>query len=77
MRGFCSKCGRELGGAFRPLLWQCTKCRMILCEDCTPEKRVGLVVKKPVCRDCLLELVEGGVRVAPAEGWLKRAAHVW
>ena len=73
MRGFCSKCGRQIGGAFRPLLWQCPKCRVILCEDCTPERRVGLIFKKPVCPECLLELVEGGVRVAAAGGWSKKA----
>ncbi len=44
----------------------CPKCRMVLCDGCCPEKRVGLVFKKPVCPDCLLELVEGGFYVTAA-----------
>ncbi|MDG7006891.1 MAG: hypothetical protein JRN06_01455 [Nitrososphaerota archaeon] len=77
MRGYCSECGRQVGGAFRPLLWQCPKCRMILCEDCTPEKRVGLILKKPACPECLLELAEGGPKAAAAEGRVKRATRFW
>ncbi|MDG6990295.1 MAG: hypothetical protein JRM99_02605 [Nitrososphaerota archaeon] len=61
MRGFCSRCGKEAGGIFRPRLWQCPKCRMVLCEKCTPSKKVGVVFRKPVCPDCLLELAEGGL----------------
>jgi hypothetical protein len=34
---------------------------MVVCQDCTPAKKVGLLFKKPVCPDCLLELVEGGL----------------
>jgi len=41
---------------------------MVLCDDCTPVKKVGLIFKKPVCPDCQLELVEGGLKVVPAEG---------
>ena len=52
------------GGAFRPLLWHCPKCRRVLCEKCTPGKKVGLIFKKPVCPDCLLELSEGGINSA-------------
>ena len=63
MRGFCSRCGRQAGGAFRPLLWQCPKCRVVICDDCTPAKRVGVLFKKPVCPNCLIELAEGGLKV--------------
>lgn len=61
LRGFCSRCGREAGGFLRPQLWLCPKCRMALCEDCTPDRKVGWMFKKPVCPDCLLELAEGGI----------------
>ena len=61
VRGFCSRCGRETGGLFRPRLWQCPKCKVVICEECTPERKVGLIFKKPVCPDCLIELVGDGV----------------
>jgi hypothetical protein len=66
VRGFCSRCGREIGGFLKPRLWMCPKCRMVICDGCLPEKRVGLVFKKPVCPDCLLELAEGGFYVTGA-----------
>jgi hypothetical protein len=34
---------------------------MVVCQNCTPTRKVGLFFKKPVCPDCLLELVEGGI----------------
>ncbi|MDG7011415.1 MAG: hypothetical protein JRN57_04775 [Nitrososphaerota archaeon] len=68
MRGFCSRCGRQVGGLFRPVIWQCPKCREVLCQGCTPPKKVGLIFKKPVCPGCLLELVEGGVDPTRAKG---------
>ena len=61
VRGFCARCGKAAGGFLSPRLWQCPKCRMVLCDGCTPDKKVGLIFKKPVCPDCLLELVEGGI----------------
>jgi hypothetical protein len=62
LRGFCARCGRQIGGLFRPATWQCPRCKVILCENCCPDKRVGLIFKKPVCPDCLTELAEGGIQ---------------
>ena len=76
MRGFCSRCGRQAGGAFRPRLWQCPKCWKVYCDDCTPDKKVGLIFKKPVCPECLLELVEGGLAARRAEGWARRSLRL-
>jgi hypothetical protein len=66
LRGFCSRCGIRVGGLFRPTAWQCPRCRALLCEGCCPNKKVGLIFKKPVCPECLTELVEGGIEARPA-----------
>ena len=63
VRGFCARCGREAGGLFSARLWQCPKCRVAICDACVPDKRVGVIFKKPGCPDCLLELIEGGIYV--------------
>lgn len=60
----------------RPVLWQCPKCRMVLCPDCLPGRKVGLIFKKPVCPDCSIELVEGGIRFDSSRGWLS-GLHLW
>lgn len=72
MRGFCSRCGKQVGGALKPQLWQCPKCRAVLCADCTSAKRVGLLFKKPVCPDCLLELAEGGLASFATRAYSRR-----
>ncbi|HVP22579.1 MAG TPA: hypothetical protein VMS77_01550 [Conexivisphaerales archaeon] len=54
VRGFCSKCGRQVGGFGKPAAWQCPRCEKLFCADCGP--KVGLVFKKPACPDCGIEM---------------------
>jgi hypothetical protein len=54
VRGFCSVCGKEVGGFLKPPAWQCPRCKKIFCADCCP--KVGLVFKKPACPECGIEL---------------------
>lgn len=58
MRGFCFRCGREVGGLFKPESWRCSECRHLYCERCAKD-RVGLVFKKPVCPECRVEMRAG------------------
>jgi len=58
--GFCSRCGKEIGGIFKPLLWQCPTCRKIWCEKC-PKQKIGRLFKKLVCPECHIEMQEGGL----------------
>jgi hypothetical protein len=58
--GFCSRCGREIGGLFKPVLWQCPTCRKIWCEKC-PKQKIGRLFKKLVCPECHIEMQEGGL----------------
>lgn len=58
--GFCSRCGRQIGGLFRPELWQCPNCGKIWCESC-PKEKVGRAFKKLACPDCRIEMQEGGL----------------
>lgn len=68
VRGFCSRCHKEVGSFFRPL-WQCPECRKIFCEEC-PKKRVGWWgFKKPACPDCMIEMKEGGL---PKAQWSRQ-----
>lgn len=60
VRGFCSRCGKQIGGFLRPPLWQCPTCWKIWCERC-PKKRVGRLSKKLVCPECGIEMREGGL----------------
>lgn len=53
-RGFCAKCGREVGSFLKPTGWQCPRCQKVFCEACCP--KVGLLFKKPACPDCGIEL---------------------
>ena len=46
-------------------MWQCPTCRKLFCLDCCPE-RVGRWFKKPVCPECKIELVGGGLLVRAA-----------
>src|SRR3989442_13443327 len=57
VRGFCTKCGREVGGWFKAPAWQCPRCRGLYCERC-PKRTVGRWFKKPVCPECRIELAE-------------------
>jgi len=54
-RGFCFKCGKEIGGFLRPPSWRCAGCGHLYCERCAKE-RVGLVFKKPACPECKVEM---------------------
>jgi hypothetical protein len=58
--GYCAKFGRQIGGFFRPPLWQCPTCRKIWCESC-PKRKIGRVFKKFVCPECNIEMQEGGL----------------
>jgi hypothetical protein len=58
--GYCAKCKKEIGGFFRPPLWQCPTCWKIWCEDC-PKDKVGRFFKKLVCPECRIEMREGGL----------------
>ncbi|MGA2309383.1 MAG: hypothetical protein ABSG57_07535 [Candidatus Bathyarchaeia archaeon] len=53
VRGFCGKCGKEIGGFMKPAAWQCPSCKKVYCEACCP--KVGLVFKKPACPNCGVE----------------------
>lgn len=53
-RGFCAKCGREVGSFPKPAAWQCPRCQRVFCQACCP--KVGVVFKKPACPDCGIEL---------------------
>jgi hypothetical protein len=53
-RGFCAKCGREVGSFLKPTGWQCPRCQKVFCEACCP--KLGFVFKKPACPDCGIEL---------------------
>jgi len=57
-RGLCFKCGREIGGLFKPPSWKCSACEHLYCERCAKD-RVGLLFKKPVCPVCRIELRGG------------------
>jgi hypothetical protein len=61
IRGYCSRCRKAVGGFTKPSAWQCHKCLTLYCEECCP-KKVGFLFKKPVCPECRIELLEGGVR---------------
>ena len=63
VRGFCSRCGKQVGGPFKPKAWQCAKCRAVFCDDC-PNEKIGWLSKKPVCPVCRIEMVEGGIAYA-------------
>lgn len=54
VRGFCSVCGKQVGGFLKPTAWQCPRCKKVFCQDCCP--KVGLVFKKPACPECGIEL---------------------
>jgi len=58
--GFCSRCGKQVGGFLRPVLWQCPNCSKIWCESC-PKEKVGRVFKKLACPECRIEMQEGGL----------------
>jgi hypothetical protein len=58
--GFCSRCRKEIGGIFRPVLWQCPICLKIWCEKCAKQK-IGRLFKKLVCPGCRIEMKEGGL----------------
>ncbi len=62
--GYCFRCRRTVGGFLKPISWQCPKCWNIFCEDCCP-KKVGIVLKKPLCPECKIELAEDGLRFRP------------
>jgi DNA-directed RNA polymerase subunit RPC12/RpoP len=53
VRGFCAKCGQEVGTLFKPKAWQCPSCKKVFCAACCP--KVGLLIKKPACPDCGVE----------------------
>jgi hypothetical protein len=57
-RGLCFRCGREIGGFFRPPAWRCAVCQHLYCEGCA-KKKVGLIFKKPTCPECKIELRDG------------------
>src|SRR5947208_3805887 len=57
VRGFCTKCGREVGGWFKSPAWQCPRCKGLYCERC-PKRTVGRWFKKQVCPECRIELAE-------------------
>jgi hypothetical protein len=57
-RGFCFKCGKEIGGLFKPPAWRCSVCQHLYCERCAKD-RVGLLFKKPACPECRIELRGG------------------
>lgn len=54
VRGFCSACGKQVGGFLKPKAWQCPRCKKLFCNDCCP--KVGLIFKKPACPECGIEL---------------------
>jgi len=54
VRGFCSACGKQVGGFLKPPAWQCPRCGKLFCFDCCP--KVGLIFKKPACPECGIEL---------------------
>jgi len=56
VRGFCSSCGKPIGGFLRDSAWQCPRCKKIFCTACCP--KVGFVFKKPACPECGIELVK-------------------
>jgi len=56
VKGFCSKCGKEVGGFLKPPGYQCPSCKKIFCKDCCPTR--GLISKKPYCPDCGVELIK-------------------
>jgi len=49
-KGFCRKCGKQVGSFMKPPGWQCPRCNFVFCEDCSP--KLGSVFKKPACPDC-------------------------
>jgi len=57
-RGFCFRCGREIGSIFKPTAWRCYTCQHLYCERCAKD-RVGFLFKKPACPECGIELHEG------------------
>jgi hypothetical protein len=61
LRGLCSVCGTRVGGPFKPILWQCPKCRSIFCPDC-PKKKAGWLFKKPLCPECNIEMTQEGLK---------------
>ncbi|MDV3244195.1 MAG: hypothetical protein LYZ66_03320 [Nitrososphaerales archaeon] len=67
VRGYCSRCNIAVGGFGRPPAWQCPTCWKLFCLDCCPG-RVGRWFKKPVCPECKIELVEGGLAIRAASG---------
>jgi hypothetical protein len=62
VRDYCFRCRRTVGSFLKPIAWQCPKCWNIFCEDACP-KKVGIVLKKPLCPECKIDLAEDGVRV--------------
>ena len=53
-KGFCSACKQEVGGLLKPKGLRCPACKKMFCEQCAMKK--GLVVKKPYCPDCGVQL---------------------
>jgi hypothetical protein len=68
VRGFCSRCGKKIGGPFQSVAWQCVKCMGVWCEKC-PTKKVGWFSKKLLCPDCGIEMYEGGVPIHHRSLW--------
>jgi hypothetical protein len=54
-RGFCAKCGKEVGTFLKPKAWLCPTCKKIYCAPCSP--KLGFVFKKPACPECGVELL--------------------
>jgi hypothetical protein len=74
IRGYCARCRTAVGGFRRPVAWQCHKCRSLYCERCC-KKKVGWIIKKPVCPECGIELAEGGSRYAG--GYVTDGSSMW
>jgi predicted RNA-binding Zn-ribbon protein involved in translation (DUF1610 family) len=54
MRGLCKSCNKQVGGMFSATAYQCGRCGLLYCKECSP--KVGLILKKPACPTCGLEM---------------------
>ncbi len=55
VKGLCTSCGQEVGTFLKPSGYQCKRCLKIFCPRCF--KKIGFLIKNPVCPDCGIVLV--------------------
>ena len=65
-KGFCSVCGRKVGGFGGVTAWECAGCLKYYCKGCPPKR--GFFSSKPCCSKCgrPLKQVSSGCFIATA-----------